>query len=85
MSPVADRYEADGGRLAIDRVDDPKATHAKLPQPVEFAEQRNATIRVRGNCTNCGFDGSLQARMERADHLGYMRRDVRTEGKRFVA
>jgi len=35
---MANSYEADDARLAVDGVDDPKAAHAIFPQPIEFAE-----------------------------------------------
>ena len=80
MPAMANGYEANNARLAVDGVDDPKAADAVFPQPVEFAEQRHPTLGVGGNGTNGSFDRTIQVRMERPDHLSHMRRDVRTEG-----
>jgi hypothetical protein len=38
MPAMANGYEADDARLAVDGVDDPKAADAVFPQPVEFAQ-----------------------------------------------
>jgi len=80
MPAMADGHQANHARLAIDGVDDPKAADAIFSQAVEFAQERLPTLRVGRNATNSRFDGTFQVRMERADHLSHMRRDVRTEG-----
>ena len=86
---MADGDEANCPRLTIDRVDDSKAADAILPQAVEFAHERLPTLWVGRNTTNSRFDGTFQVRMERADHLSHMRRDIRTEEihavRRFLA
>ncbi len=79
MSTVADRYEPNDTGLAVDRIDVPKTANAKLPSPVEFAEKRHATFWLGGNDTNCRLDGPFKVGMERADDLGHMGKDVRTE------
>jgi hypothetical protein len=38
MPAMANSYEANNARLAVDGVDDPKAADAVFPQSVEFAE-----------------------------------------------
>jgi hypothetical protein len=38
MPAMANGYEADDARLAVDGVDNPKAADAVFPQSVEFAE-----------------------------------------------
>jgi hypothetical protein len=86
---MADGDEANDPRLAIDRVDDSKAADAILPQAVEFAYEWLPTLWVGRNATNSRFDGTFQVRMERADHISHVRRDIRTEGihavRRFLA
>ena len=79
VRPVADRYETNDTRFAIDFVDDTIAANTKLPQPVELAEERHSTFWVGGNGTNRRFDSSFQIWMERTDNLGNMGRDVWTE------
>lgn len=86
---MAEGDKANCPRLAVDRVDDSKAADVILPQAVEFAHERLPTLWVGRNTTNSRFDGTFQVRMERADHLSHMRRDIRTEGihavRRFLA
>lgn len=48
---MADRHDADRTSLSIDSIDDAEPANAKLPQPVEFAQQRVAAFWVDGNCT----------------------------------
>ena len=38
MPAMANGYEADNARRAVDGVDDPKAADAVFPQSVEFAQ-----------------------------------------------
>ena len=66
--------------LAVDGVDDSKAADAILPQVAEFTLKRLPAFGVGRNCANSRFDGPFQVWMERADHLSYMRRDIRTVG-----
>ena len=80
MPAMAHGHETDNARPAVNGVNDPKTADAVFPQPVEFAEQWLATLGVGGYGTDGSFDGTLQVRMERPDHLSHMRRDVRTEG-----
>jgi hypothetical protein len=49
---MTDRHEADGADLKVDGIDDPKAANAKLPQPVELAEQRLDAFGISGNSAN---------------------------------
>ena len=46
---MADCHEANRASPAFDGIDDPKAANAKLPQSVEFAQQRLATFRISGD------------------------------------
>lgn len=64
MSAMADGYEANHPRLAVDRVDDSKSANAKLPQSVEFAKQWLAAFRVGGDGANRRLDGSFQIGVE---------------------
>lgn len=84
-----DNDEANDVRLAVNRVDDSEAADAVLPQAVEFAHERLPTFRVDRNIANSSLDGPFQVRMERADHLSHMRRDIGAEGihavRRFLA
>jgi len=86
---MADGDEANDPRFAVDRVDDSKTADAILPQAVEFAHERFPTLRVSRNAANSRLDGTFQVRMECADHLSHMRRDIGTEGihavRRFLA
>ena len=79
MPAMADGHQANHACLVIDGINDPKAADAIFPQAVEFALERLPTLRVGRNATNSRFDGTFQVRMERADHLRHMGRDVRTE------
>lgn len=89
MPAMVDGHQANHARPAIDGVDDPKAADAIFPQAVEFAQEWLPTLWVGRNATNSRFDGTFQVRMERADHLSHMRRDIRTEGihavRRFLS
>jgi len=49
---MADCHQANHTRLAVDRIDDPEAADAVLPEPVELAEQRLATLGVGCNGAN---------------------------------
>jgi len=86
---MADGHEANGSRLAVDRVDDSKAADSILPEAVEFAHERLPALRVGRDCTNRRFDGTFQVRMEGTDRLRHVRRNIRTEGihavRRFLA
>jgi hypothetical protein len=73
---VADSYEMNRARLAIDFVDDTIAANTKLPQAFEFAEERHSTFWIGGNGANRRFDNSFQIWMERTDDLRNMGRDV---------
>ena len=73
---MADGHQTNHAGLAVDGVDDSKAADAIFPQPVEFALKRLPAFRVIRYRTNRRFDGPFQVRMERADGLGDMRRDV---------
>lgn len=84
MTTMADGHEADRASLAVDGIDDTKAANAKLPQPVEFPEQRVTTLGISGNGANRRLNRALQVWMERADHLGNMRRDVGAKGLHAV-
>ena len=89
MLAVANGYDANDACPAVDGVDDPKAADTIFPQPVEFAHEPLPTLGVGGNGANGSFDGAFQVKVERPDHLGQMRRDVRPEGfhalRRFLA
>lgn len=86
---MADGYEANYMRLAVDGVDDSKAANAILPQAIEFAHERFPALWICRNAANSRFDRTFQVRMEGTDHLGHMRRDIGTEGshavRRFLA
>jgi hypothetical protein len=86
---MADGDQANYARIAIDRVDDSKAADTICPQALEFAHERFPALRVGRNATNSRLDGPFEIRMERADHLSHMRRDIRTERthavRRFLA
>ena len=73
---MADGHQTNHVGLAVDGVDDSKAADAIFPQPVEFALERLPAFWVIHNRTNRRFDGPFQVRMERAENLSHMRRDV---------
>lgn len=76
MLAMADGHQTNHVGLAVDGVDDSKAADAIFPQPVEFALERLPAFWVIRNRTNRRFDGPFQVRMERAENLSHMRRDV---------
>ena len=79
MPAMADGHQPNHALLAIDGVHNPKAADAIFPQAVKFTQERLPTLRIGRNATNSRLDGTFQVRMERADHLSHMRRDIRTE------
>lgn len=80
ISAMTDGHEADHTPLAIDGVDDSKASDTVFPQPIEFALKRLPSLGVGRKGANSSFDGSFQVGMERSNDLSHMRRNVRTEG-----
>jgi hypothetical protein len=86
---MANGHQADDARLSVYAIDDPKAADAVFPQPVEFAHERLPTLGGDGNRANGSFDRTFQIRVERPDHRGHMRRNVRPEQihapRRFLA
>lgn len=79
MPTVTDGHQANDSAFLIDGIDDAKAAHAILSEPIKFALKRLSTCGIGGNGPNGRLDRSFQIGMERADHLRDMRRDVRTE------
>ena len=79
MPAMANGHQANHPRLAIDGIDDSKATDAIFLQPIELTLERISAFRIVCTGTNRSFDGPLQVRMERPDDLGDVRGDVRTE------
>jgi hypothetical protein len=81
---MADGHETNHAGLAIDSINDSKASDTILPQPVEFTLKRLPTFRVIRNSTNRSFDGAFQVRVERSNDSRHMRRDIRAEGTHAV-
>ena len=84
MPTMADSHQMNRALFAIDGVHDPKPADTKFPQAVELAQERLPTLRIGRNATNCSLDGTCQVKMERADHLSHMGRDIGTERSHAV-
>lgn len=76
---MADGHEADGARLAVDGIDDPKPADAKLPHSRKLTEERLSTFWVCGDGTDRRLDRPFQVRVERTDDINNVGRDIRTE------
>ncbi len=74
-SAVTDCHEPNRRTLAVDGIDDAKATDPELSQPFELTAERYPTFRIGCDRAHGSFDGLFQIGMERSDDLGYMRRD----------
>jgi hypothetical protein len=79
MPTVADGHQANDSCFLLNGIDDAKAAHAILLEPIKFALKRLSTCGIGGNRPNGRLDRSFQIGMERADHLRDMRWDVWTE------
>lgn len=78
-STVANGHQANDSCFLMYGIDDTKAANAILSQPVEFPLERLSTVWIGGNGANGGLDQLLEVGMERADHVRYMRGNIRTE------
>ena len=84
ITAMADGYETDHTRSAIDSINDSKAADTILPQPVEFALKQAPSLGVSCKGVSSSFDRVFQLWMERLNDLSYMRRDIRAEGTHAV-
>jgi len=63
-SPVTNGHEANGSRLLIDGVDDPKASNAILSEAFQFSAEWYATGGIGGDRADGSFDRLFKVGME---------------------
>ena len=81
---MANGHEADQSGFSIDRIHDPKAANAILPESLKFALERFTAGGIAGYGAKRRLDGSFQVGMEGADDFGNVRGDIRPVGAHAV-
>ena len=84
ISTVADGHQANDSFFLFNGIDAMKATNAILSQPVQFPLEQASAFRIDRYGSNGCLDQLFEIRLEPSDHLGHMRRNVRTEGGHAV-
>src|SRR5688572_5977423 len=76
-APVTDRDDLEHAPPAVHGINDAKALHAVLPQPLEFTLQGFAGARLIAQGANRSLHAALYLRREVADDVGDVRWNVR--------
>lgn len=66
---MTDSMNPDYSPNAVDGVDDPEAAHSKLPESLQFLDERIPGFGFRAERSNCGLDTAFQLRWEVANDV----------------